>query len=471
MRLALLLASTMLLTVAASAAEVNVPGATGSANVTVYNNDFALVSERRSFRLPAAAAQLAFTGVSTQIQPETALLDVVKGEPVKISAQNFNFNVVSQSTLLERAIGQEVTVFLPNAAGLATPARARLLSAEGPVFEIDGKIHTGVQGRIVFDSMPAGLRTTPSLILDVTGAANKDIDAEFSYLTTGLNWRADYVMQYDADAARMDLTGWATVTNTTGVDFKEAKLKLIAGEVNRVSAPREMRMMTAKAMNAPASAPAPLADGVGQQEFEGTHVYSIAKAATLADKQSKQLALMSAAGVPVLRELIFRNDQPYIYFSPMRGQPMDSNAAIELSFKNATAAKLGLPLPAGVVRVYGLDQRDSLQFMGESRIDHRAEGTEVRIALGRDVDVSATREQTAYVHASDQSDVSAWKVTFKNAKARPLRVRVLELMPASWEITKEDHPHNASNAGTVEWVIDITAKGETVLEYSVKSVR
>jgi len=471
MRLALLLASTMLLTVAASAAEVNVPASGGGADVTVYNNDFALVRERRSFRLPAAAAQLAFTGVSTQMQPETALLDVVKGEQVRISAQNFNFNVVSQHSLLERAIGQEVTVFLPNAAGLATPVRARVLAADGPVFEIDGKIHTGVQGRIVFDTLPPGLRATPSLLLDVTGAANKDVDAEFSYLTSGLNWRADYVMQYDADAARMDLTGWATVTNTTGIDFRDAKLKLIAGEVNRVSAPREMQMMSAKAMNAPMAAAAPLADGVGQQEFEGTHVYSIAKATTLGDKESKQLNLMNARGVPVTRDLTFRNAQPYIYFQPMRGQPQESNAAIELSFKNDTTAKLGVPLPAGVVRVYSLDQRDSLQFMGESRIDHRPEGAQVRVGLGRDVDIALTREQTAYVHATDTSDVSAWKLTLKNAKARPVKVRVLEPMPASWEITKENQAHEASNAGQVEWVIDIPAKGETVLEYSVKSVR
>ncbi len=471
MRLALLLASTMLLTVAASAAEVNVPAATGGADVTVYNNDFALVRERRSFRLPAAAAQLAFTGVSTQMQPETALLDVVKGEPVKISAQNFNFNIVSQSALLERAVGQEITVFLPNAAGLSTPIRARVLSADGPVFEIDGKVHTGVQGRLVFDKLPEGLRSTPTLLLDVTGAANKDADAEFSYLTSGLNWRADYVMQYDADAARMDLTGWATVTNTTGVDFKDAKLKLIAGEVNRVSAPREIRMMTAKAMNAQAAPAPPLADGVGEAEFEGTHVYTIAKATTLADKESKQLSLMSAGGVPVVRELTLRNAQPYIYFQQMRGQLQESNAAIELSFKNDPAAKLGLPLPAGVMRVYSLDERDSLQFMGESRIDHRAAGADVRVALGRDFDVSANREQTVYVHASDTSDVSAWKITLKNAKARAVKVRVLEPMPASWEITKETHAHDASNAGTVEWVMDVPAKGQAVLEYNVKSIR
>jgi len=458
---------TLLAAASVRAAEVNVPAATGGADVTVYNSDLALVRERRSFRLPAATAQLAFTGVSGRMQPETALLEVIKGDPLKVTEQNFNFAVITQAALLERAVGQEVTVVLPNAVGMGTPVKARVLAADGPVFEIDGKVHTGVPGRIIFDALPAGLRSVPTLVLNVAGVAAKDTDVEFSYLTSGLGWHADYVMQYDADAARMDLTGWATITNTTGVGFSDAKLKLVAGDINRVGGmPRPMRMMEQKAM----AAAAPMADGVSEQQLDANHIYTIGTPTTLADKETKQLSLLGTRGAPVVRELIVRNDQPYIYSNAIRGQVQEQKAALELSFKNDGTTKLGVPLPAGIVRVYGMDDQGASQFLGESAIDHKAVGSEVRVSLGRDFDVSADREQVTFVRASDTITVSAWKITLKNAKARPVKVRLIEPMPSSWEITKESQPHTKSNAATTEWLVDVPAKGQAVLEYNVKSV-
>jgi len=451
-----------------AAAEVNVPAAMGGAELTVYNSDLALVRERRSFQLPTAGAQLALTGVSGRMMPETALLEVVKGNPVKINEQTFSFNVISPATLLERSVGKEVTVYLPNAAGRDVPVRARVLAAEGPVVEIEGKVHTGFGGRIMYDSLPPGLRSTPTLFMDVVGTAGS-AEAEFSYLTGGIMWQADYVVHYDADAARMDLTGWATITNTTGVDFKEAKLKLVAGDVNRVSRPGVPmnQRFEAKAMAAQA---APMADGVNESQLESNHLYTIAKPVTLADKETKQLSLLSGDAVPVVRELVVRNNQIYLYQNLMRGQVQENRAALELAFKNDKASKLGVPLPAGTVRVYGMDDQGAAQFIGESSIDHKAAGSEVRISLGRDFDVPVTREQTTFVRASDTITVSAWKITVRNAKARPVKVRVIEPMPESWEISKESHPHKTSNAGTMEWVLDVPAKGETVLEYNVKSV-
>lgn len=466
MHKAALFLSSMMITAAALAAEVNVPPTGGGADVTVYNTDLALVREQRSFRLPAATAQLAFSRVSSAMQPETALLEVTKGDALKITEQNFNFNTISQQTMLERAIGQEVTIFVPNAAGLSVPVRAKVLGADGPVFEIDGKIHTGVPGRIVFDSLPAGVRASPTLLLSVTGAAGKDVEAELSYLTGGLSWKADYVVNYDSDAASMDLTGWATLTNTTGVTFDNARLKLVAGDVNRVGGGmRPMPLRVEKAM----AAAAPMADGVTEGEVEGSHVYAMGKPVTLADKETKQLALLGAKGVAVTRELVVRNNQPYIFQSVMRGQVMKTKAGIELAFKNDAAAKLGVPLPAGVVRVYGMDEQGAAQFLGESPVGHTAQGAEVRLTLGRDFDVDIDREQTNFVHAADTINVSVWKVTVKNAKARPVKVRLIEPMPASWEITKESHPHKNANAGSTEWLIDVPAKGQTVLEYNVKS--
>lgn len=446
------------------------PAATGGADVTVYNSDLAMVRERRTFRLPATSAQLAFTGVSGRMQPETALLDITKGDPVKIIDQAFSFGLITPENLLEKSVGQEVSILSTNpATGKDSVVRAKVLSvANGPVLDIGGKIHTTVPGRIVFDSLPAGLRPTPTLLMNVTGAANKDAEAEFSYLTGGLAWHADYVAQYDGDAGRLDLTAWATITNTTGIDFKDAKLKLVAGDVNRAAPPRPMRVERMAKTAMAAAAPA-MADGVTEQSFDANHIYSMGKPVSLANQESKQLALLNSQGISARREIIVRNEQPYIYSNAMRGQIPETRADVEMAFKNDTAAKLGVPLPAGTVRVYGLDEQGAPQFMGESAIDHTAVGSEVRVKLGRDFDVPVTREQLTFVRASDTITVSAWKITVKNAKAKPIKVRVIEPMPASWEITKESQPHKASSAVTVEWTLDVPAKGQTVLEYNVKS--
>ena len=468
------LAAALLFTSSLSAAEINVPAAPGGADVTVYNNDLALVRERRTFRLPAASAQLAFTGVSGHLQPETALLDVTKGEPVKVIEQAFSFGLITPENLLAQSVGQEVSVLSTNpATGKDSMVRARVLgAANGPVLDIGGKIHTTVPGRIVFDALPPGLRATPTLVMNVTGGAGKDADAELSYLTGGLSWHADYVVQYDPDAARMDLTAWATVTNTAGVDFKDAKVRLVAGDVNRAAPPqpramRAMRAMEAKTMAAAAPA---MADGVTEQSVDAIHIYAMGKPVTLANQESKQLALFSAQGIAARREIVVRNEQPYLYASALRGQAPETRANAEMVFKNDAAAKLGVPLPAGTMRVYGADEQGNALFIGEASVDHTAVGSEVRVRLGHDFDVPVTREQTAFARASDTITVSGWKITVKNAKAKPIKVRLLEPMPESWEISRESQPHKASNAGVVEWNLDVPAKGQTVLEYTVKSM-
>ena len=451
-----------------AAAEVNVTPGTGGAEVTVYSSDLALVREHRSFRLPTASALLAFSGVSGRMYPETAVLDVVKGDPVKVAEQAFSFNLITPASLLAQSVGTEVSVLSTNpATGKEATQRARVLSAsDGVVLDIGGKIHTHVPGQIVFDNLPPGLRATPTLLMRVTGAAGKDAEAEFSYLTGGLSWQADYVVQYDSDAGRMDLSAWATITNTTGVNFPDAKIKLIAGDINRVNMPppRLSHSMEAKVAAAPA-----LAEGVSEQTLVANHIYAMGKSTSLVDKESKQLALLGGQGIAVRRELVVRNDQPYIYSNSLRGQVQESRADVELTFKNDAAANLGVPLPAGTMRVYGLDEQGAPQFMGESAIGHAAVGTEVRVKLGRDFDVPVMREQTNFVRASDTITISVWKITLKNAKARPVKVRLIEPMPESWEITKESHPHKKSNAATVEWVLDVPAKGQVALEYNVKS--
>ncbi len=453
----------------AADATVEVPAPVGAAELTIYTNDLALVRERRTFRLSAVPARLAFGGVSSRLQPETAILQVLKGSAVKIVEQSFNFDVLTPAKLLERAVGRDVTVLTINpATGAEIQTRAKVLSiAGGVVLEMGGKIHTNIPGRIAFDGLPPGVRPAPTLFMMATGSPNQDVDAELSYLTGGISWRADYVAQYDPDAARMDLTAWATITNATGQDFKEAKVKLISGAVSRALPPQfePSRPVEARAMAAGAPT---LVEGVVAQPLVGNHIYAMPAPTTLPASESRQLALLSAQDVVVKREFAIRGE-PGIYATSIRGSPQAVRAEMELTFKNDAASKLGAPLPAGIVRVYTPDAQGAPQFMGEARIDHVAEGSEAVVNMGADYDLPGSREQTNYVRASDTITISSWRVTVKNSKPKPVAVRVIESLPGAWEILKESQPHKKLNAATAEWVLQVPAKGQTVLEYNVKT--
>ncbi|MGE3332524.1 MAG: DUF4139 domain-containing protein [Rhodospirillaceae bacterium] len=464
-------ALTLSLGFSAQAQTVEVPAATGNTDLTIYNNNFAMVRERRAFKMPGASTQLVMGGVPRELQPETAFLQVLKGDAVRVTEQIFNFDVLTPSKLLERAVGSEVSVISVNPGnGREVTERARVLSVnEGLVLEINGKVHTNHPGRVVFDSVPAGVRARPTLIMSATGKGAQDVEAELSYLTGGLSWHPDYVAQYDSDSNRMTLLAWATVTNATSSDFPNAKMKLIAGDVNRTRpAAQPVPMMARATMKAEAADMGQsFGGGIAPTAGLATHVYTIPKLTSLGPFETKQLGLLNNQSIPVRRQITVRSEQ-YYFTQAMRGVQPETRANVELMFKNDAAAKLGMPLPAGVVRVYGSDAEGAPQFLGEDRIDHTAVGGEVTLNLGNDFDIPVQREQLNYVRATDNISLTTWRVTISNAKSRPVTVRVIEPIPGAWEIAKESHPHTKQDAGSALWTLEIPAKGKTVLEYSAR---
>ena len=454
----------------AKPADMEVPAIAGGADLTVYLNDLAMVRERRTFKLPAAFTRLTFSGVAGNLQPETALFQVLKGPPLKFVEQSFDFNLLTPAKLLEKAVGREVTIVTSNpSTGVELSNRALVLGVtDGLVVQMNGRIQTNPPGRVVYDGLPPGMHATPSLSLTVAGTPGQDMESELSYLTGGLSWRADYVLQYDPDAGRMDLNAWASVTNTTNLDFKDAKLKLVTGQVSRdMGRPPSPKFQAPMAMEARAAA-GPLQDGVSQEGLVGNHIYTMPRATTLAANETKQLSLLSAQNVAVKRENVVRS-QPVVFQQNTRERPQTTAVGIELTFKNDASAKLGAPLPAGTMRVYSVDQQGAPQFIGENRVEQAAEGADVTLQAGRDYDLPVLREQLNFVRASDNITLSVWRITVKNTTAKPAVVRVIEAIPGAWEITRESQTHTKSDAGTAEWALQIPAKGQVVLEYNVKT--
>ncbi len=435
--------------------------------VTVYNDNLALVKERRKVQLPAGAARLSLREVSGQMRPETALLKAVTGSPISLIEQNFDFDLLTPGKLLEKYIGREVTVLRSHpTTGEEKAEKATVLAAGGgtaggTVLRFHDRIETGVPGRIVFDSVPANLRDRPTLSVLIEGAGGQQ-SLELSYLTGGLAWSADYVANLSADGRQMDISGWVTLTNRSGAAYSNAMLQLVAGTVNRA---RPQRMQADFAMAMPAPAPRKAAE-FAQESLMDYHLYTFDRPTSIDDNQTKQLALLSAGAIPVRREyLLAGGDYYYRGRYDQIGQKIKPAVFVEFTNKGG---QLGKPLPAGIVRVYARDAKGAAQFVGEDRIEHTAKNEKVSLKLGEAFDITADRKQVSYKKLGDTTAETAYRIEIRNAKDEAVSVRVREPLPGDWEITQETQPHTKESSRSAVWNIAVPANGTAMLDYTAR---
>ncbi|MDP1634734.1 MAG: DUF4139 domain-containing protein, partial [Gallionellaceae bacterium] len=367
--------------------------------------------------------------------------------------------------LLEKYVGRSVTVIRTNpATGVETRESAEVLATNGGVvLKYADRIETGVPGRIAYGAIPANLRDRPTLVVQLESAAAGRQAAELSYLTGGLSWRADYVAELSGDESKLDLAGWVTLTNQSGSSYENARLQLVAGDVNRVRDEiRQQVFATAKAM------PAPAAEMVREQLFE-YHLYSLNRPTTLSDNQTKQVALLSAAGVPVRKEYRLAG-QDWYYRGAHGDLGRKHKVAVFVEFDNK-GGELGQPLPKGIVRVYKKDARGNALFIGEDSIDHTAKNEVVRLKLGDAFDVKASRKQTSFRKIAGSPNAvyeSAFSIELSNAKDVPVTVKVVEPVPGDWEMIAESQKHAKGDAHSAVWLVTVPAQGKASLDYSVR---
>lgn len=428
--------------------------------LTLYGDNLALVRDSRRLQLPAGIGRLAFADISAQIRPETARL-YTDGQ-VRVRAQNFDFDLISPQTLLQRSVGQEIGVArIDPATGEEIRERATLLSvADGrAVFRVGQRIET--EGplnpwRIFFDDLPSGLRERPTLVLELETAGFDEYTLELAYLSRGLSWQTDYVATLSEGQESLDLLAWATLNNTSGAGYRNAQVQLVAGEVQQVRedkvGPQHLEMRT---MAEPA---------VQEEKVFEYHLYTLERPITLADQQTQQVLLLQAGSVPVDKE--YRLRVPAVYY---RQVPEVQELAVSavLRFDNKKPA-LGRPLPAGVVRLYQRDTAGGTQFIGEDRIDHIPAGRELTLEAGSVFDITARRRQTDFNRLSREVTESAWEIEIHNAKAEPVTVQVLENLPGDWEIVNESLPHTKKSAQQIQWSVPVPATGKAVLNYRVR---
>ena len=443
-----------------------------SVAVTIYNGDLALVKDTRKVTLKTGLNALAMRDVSAQIRPETALLRSINAPgSLTLLEQNFDFDLLTPQKMLEKYVGKTVGIVKTNpTTGVETTEQATVLSANnGVVLKVGNRIETGLPGRIVYDDVPANLRDRPTLVTQINNKGAADQTVELSYLTGGLGWKADYVAELNDKENMLDLSGWVTLTNTSGTSYKNAKLQLVAGDVNRVQPDMPRSAMMRKDMMVEAvAAPAPMAE----ESLSEYHLYTLDRPTTISENQTKQVALLSASGIPARKELVLRGAE--YYYQGQYGEigtKMKVSAYVE--FDNKEAAKLGLPLPKGILRVYKKDSKGNAQFVGEDNIDHTPKNESVRLKLGEAFDVTADKKQTDFKvlpppSKQNQLYESAFEFVLKNAKKEKVTVTVQEPISGDWTIVSESHPHSKANSHLAVWKIDIPAEGKTTLTYRAR---
>jgi hypothetical protein len=430
--------------------------------VTIYNDGQALVRDARKLRLARGVQKIAMREVAATIRPETASLKSLAGPGFELLEQNFDFDLLTPTALLNKYVGRQVTVWRTNpASGADTSETATVLATnDGVVLRYKDRIETGVAGRLAFSDVPANLRDRPTLSMTLSAADGGDGTVELTYLANQLGWKADYIANLNADGTRMNLNGWVTLTNRSGTAYENATLQLVAGTLNRVTEPaRPMELRMA------AKAAAPAAD-MAEEKLGDYHLYTLARPTTIDNNQTKQVALLSAAEVPVQREYVLQNTNVDWWYMGRRADIQKGlKPSVYLRFDNR-GGDLGIPLPAGTVRAYMPDSRGAALLIGEDALAHTARNEQVALRMGEAFDLTADRVQTDYRALSDRSRQSSYRIELRNADSRLVTVTVREPLHGDWKITAESQEHVKESAGSAVWKVKVPADGKAVLEYT-----
>jgi hypothetical protein len=377
--------------------------------------------------------------------------------------QNYEYDLISPEKLMEKYVGRDVEI-VEQALDLTNrTVKATLISTNGgPVYRIGDRIVIGQTGKVTLPDLPAELVARPTLVWTLNAEKAGATPAEVSYLTDGMNWSADYVAVVDADDKKAGLSGWVTIDNHSGASFKDATLKLVAGDVRRLQPQQVMEgAFLNRSMAKAAGAPQ-----FQEESFFEYHLYTLDRPTTVKDNQTKQLSLFTAPSVPVTKKLLLTGDYN-LYRNSLGTGAQPQKVAVVLEIVNAQAGGLGMPLPKGTVRVYKKDKSGAEQFVGEDAIDHTPKDETIRLHVGDAFDVVAERSQTDFKAVSPRENESAWSLSLRNRKDEDIVVTVREPMGGDWTLLSSSLPGKKVDQQTLEFEVPVPKGKEVKLTYRV----
>jgi len=479
--------------------------------LTIYNQNFAVVRDTIPLDLKAGVTDVKFDGATVHLEPDSVILRDPAGAPLQILEQNYRNDPVTQQLLLAIFEGKEIDFYVReankpdrvvkgkvirsgyvphggasmnrygNQYAMSQMAMANAGGAGQPIIEVDGKIQFSLPGEPVFPSLGDDTILKPQLAWKIQSPKALKTQAELGYITGGMSWEASYNVVAPEKGDLLDIIGWVTMDNQSGRDFVDAKIKLMAGDVNKLAPPGMQdgdRMMRARGMAMPMSAPAEPA--VTEKAFDEYHLYSLERATTLRDRETKQVEFVRASGVK--SEVVYVYDGVSIDWNRWRGYDIGNRrtseefgsqsvtkVAVMREFKNTKANGLGIPLPKGRVRFYRSDAQQ-LEFTGENQIDHTPADELVKIYTGDAFDLVGERKRTNFkVDTSNHWADESFEITLRNRKKEPVTIRVVEHLYrwVNWEITDKSNPYLKLNAQEIEFRVELKPDEEKKITYTV----
>lgn len=438
--------------------------------VTVYNSNIALVRDVRQISLPTGVFDLRFMDVAASIHPATVHFRSLT-EPARLGVleQNYEYDLLEPQKLLQKYVGREVILVRlrqDNGTTKAEEVRATLLALNnGPVWKIGNEIVTGMHAdHIRFPELPGNLYSHPTLVwtLENKGAPRQRVEA--SYLAGNLSWSADYVLTVGREDKAADLDGWVTITNNSGTAYKNARLQLVAGDLHRVMQDYGVDAAQAKrTLEMAATAPQ-----FAREAFSEYHLYSLGRRTSIFDKETKQISLLTGSGVPVEKSYVVEGQSFYYRNYQHPGSPLKDPVKVYFKLRNDEKSGLGMPLPAGTVRVYQADAKGGIQFVGEDRINHTPADEQLRLHIGNAFDVVAERKQMDFRKLSDRLSEMEFEVTLRNHKDTPIVVDVHEPVGGDWELLSSTYKGIKADAWALHFKVPVEKGGTSVLRYRIR---
>ena len=437
--------------------------------VTVYNSDIALVRDVRALTLARGTSDLLFMDIAATVNPATVhFRSLSEPSRVNVLEQNYEYDLLEPDKLLRKYVGKDVTLIRTiqdQGRTREDAVKARLLSFNtAPVWQIDGEIVTGLHAdSIKFPELPGNLYSRPTLIWTIANTGGAQHKVEASYLAGQLAWNADYVLTVGRDDKAADIDGWVTLRNGSGTSFKNASLQLVAGDLNRVR--QQIGRMMDEARNLKeAAVQAPMA----QEAFSDYHLYTLGRKTTINNAETKQVSMLGATAFPVLKRYVVDGQDFYYRNAHHPGAPIKDLVAVYYQFKNEQTSGLGMPMPAGNVRVYQADSKGSIQFVGEDHINHTPKDETVNVKIGNAFDLVCERKQTDFQKiASGVYDVE-FEITLRNHKAAPVTVEVNEPIGGTWRMLQSTHQWTKTDAWAAQFKVSVPIDGTSTLRYRVR---
>lgn len=441
-------------------------------SVTVYNSDIAMVRDVRSLDLPRGTFDLSFMDIAATVNPATVhFRSLTEPSRVSVLEQNYEYDLLEPDKLLRKYVGREVTLVRHRQVDGSTreeEVTARLLSYNtAPVWQIGTEIVTGLHAdHIRFPELPNSLYTRPTLIwtLDNGGATRHRVEAK--YLAGKMSWNADYVLTVARDDKAADIDGWVTLTNGSGTAFRNAKLQLVAGELNRVRKNLNEELRAADAMSRrDMAAAAPMA----QEAFSDYHLYTLGRKTTINHNETKQVSMLSGTRFPVVKRYVVNGQSFYYHNFNRPGAPIKDQVEVFYQFKNEEKGGLGIPLPSGVVRVYQSDSSGGVQFVGEDRIAHTPKDEVLNLKIGNAFDVVSERNQVDFEKIGTNTFEVEYAIRLRNRKDSAITVEVNEpIGGATWRMMQASHPWTKTAAFAAQFLVPVAAGAEAVLTFRVR---